>query len=59
MVDTEKVKNGLRCCSISMEDDNPFGKCIDCPYNDVSIIVDDCRAVLSREALEVIEEAGK
>ena len=54
MADLEKVKKGLECCHVSMGDDDPFGKCKDCPYNDESIYVEDCRAILSRDALEVI-----
>jgi len=57
MIDKAKVKAGLSCCMVSMNDEDPFGKCADCPYNDESIYVDDCRAVLSRDDLEVIESA--
>ena len=51
----EKVKKGLKCCMANTPDD-PFQKCDECPYNEISIAVEDCRAVLSREALEVITE---
>ena len=54
MADREKVITGLQCCQVSMGDDDPFGKCINCPYNDESIYVEDCRAVLCQDALEVI-----
>lgn len=54
MADREKVITALQCCQVSMGDDDPFGKCKDCPYNDESIYVEECRAVLSRDALEVI-----
>lgn len=46
----EKVKKGLKCCMANTPDD-PFQKCEECPYNEISIAVEDCRAVLSREAL--------
>ena len=51
----EKVKKGLKCCMANTPDD-PFQKCEECPYNEISIAVEDCRAVLSRESLEVITE---
>lgn len=54
MADIEKVKYGLECCMACTSDD-PFSRCEECPYNDVSIAVQDCRAVLSMEALEVIK----
>ena len=57
MADLEKVKKGLECCAKSMSDEDPFAKCLECPYNDESIFTDDCRAVLSKDALEVIEHA--
>jgi len=56
MADIEKVKKGLACCQISMGEEDPYSKCVhECPYHDESIYVEDCRAVLCREALEVIE----
>jgi len=58
-MDVEKVKKALECCQVSMSDSDPFGKCIDCPYNDESIFVEDCRAILSRDALEVIVNVSK
>ena len=54
MADIEKVIEGLECCKENKED-NPFPKCGDCPYNEISLFVDDCRAVLSADALEVIK----
>lgn len=57
MADLEKVKKGLECCEKSMSDEDPFARCRECPYNDESIFTDDCRAVLSKDALEVIENA--
>ena len=55
MIDREKVKKGLECCKASMNDD-PFQRCSECPYNDISISVQDCRAVLSADALELLKE---
>jgi len=54
MADLEKVKKGLECCEKSMSDDDPFSKCLECPYNDDSIFTDDCLAVLCKDTLEVI-----
>ena len=51
-----RVETGLECCQVSMGDDEPFGKCGVCPYRDDGINVEDCRAVLCREALEVIRD---
>jgi len=51
----KRVKKGLECCMACSSDD-PFERCEECPYNEISIEVEDCRAVLSREALEVITE---
>ena len=56
MQDLEKVKTGLQCCQVSMGDEEPFAKCSVCPFNTDGIAVEDCRAVLSREALAVIEK---
>ena len=50
-----KVKKGLECCMACTPDD-PFQKCVECPYSGISMAVEECRAVLSREALEVITE---
>ena len=55
MIDREKVKKGLECCKASMNDD-PFQRCSECPYNDISISVQECRAVLSADALELLKE---
>lgn len=55
MVDAEKVIKGLECCKECTQDD-PFQLCDECPYNDISIVVQDCRAVLSAEALELLKE---
>ena len=54
-IDREKVKKGLECCKASTNDD-PFRQCSECPYNDISISVQDCRAVLSADALELLRE---
>ena len=53
MDDLEKIAKGLECCAESTNDD-PFQRCDECPYNDISISVQDCRAVLSRDALDLI-----
>ena len=55
MIDREKVKKGLKCCKASTNDD-PFQRCSECPYNDISISVQDCRAVLSEDALRLLKE---
>lgn len=55
MIDREKVKKGLECCKASTSDD-PFRQCSECPYNDISISVQECRAVLSADALELLKE---
>ena len=51
----DKVVEGLKCCQVSMSDENPFGKCADCPYDAVSVSVQDCRSKLSADCLELIE----
>ena len=51
----EKVKKGLDCCR-ACTDMEPFQKCEECPYNEISFSVQDCRGVLSNDALEVILE---
>ena len=51
----EKVRKGLECCMACTSDD-PFARCEECPYNEVSIAVQDCRAVLSMEALEILKK---
>jgi len=53
MTDREKVTKGLRCCMNSTVED-PFHMCQECPYNEVSVAVQDCRALLSAEALELL-----
>jgi hypothetical protein len=55
MADMEKVKKGLECCMKSTED-NPFAECEHCPYNEISIAVQECRAVLSADALALLKE---
>ena len=50
----QKVMDGLECCRKSTNED-PFQKCSECPYNDISISVQDCRAVLCEDALEVLK----
>ena len=50
-----KVITGLECCRKSTNQD-PFQECKKCPYNEISISVQDCRAVLSADALELLKE---
>ena len=59
MVEIEKVMQGLACCQISMGDEKPYFKCDACPYNDISIVVEDCRKQLSQDALQTIEQLVK
>ena len=55
MIDREKVKKGLECCK-ARTDEDPFPGCSECPYNYISISVQDCRSVLSADALELLKE---
>ena len=54
-MDMEKVLKGLECCIKSTWDD-PFAECEHCPYNEISIYVQECRAVLSADALTLLKE---
>ena len=54
MADREKTMKGLECCQISMHDEEPFEKCHECPYNEISVYVQECRSALCRDALELI-----
>ena len=54
MTDREKVIKGLECCKESTEDD-PFQMCGECPYGDISLFVQDCRAILSEDALKLLK----
>ena len=54
MADREKVMQGLRCCMNSTVED-PFHMCQECPYNKVSVVAQDCRALLFAEALELLK----
>lgn len=51
----EKVIKGNVCCMASTGED-PFHSCDECPYNNVSVVMQDCRSVLCRETLEVLME---
>lgn len=53
MHDMEKVIIGLQCCRDSMND-NPYGRCGECPYNEVSLSVQECRSVLCADALAIL-----
>ncbi len=55
MSDREKVLRGLACCQVSMSDEDPFSKCGICPYDEISVTVQDCRSVLCKDALELLE----
>ena len=54
MAEIEKTKKGLECCQISMHDEEPFEKCQECPYNEISVYVQECRSALCMDALELI-----
>lgn len=55
MTDREKVINGLECCQKATAVDPEFS-CEDCPYNEISVCVQDCRSVLCADALELLKE---
>lgn len=55
MIDADNIKQGLRCC-IASTSDNPFSRCEECPYDELSVSMQECRSVLSTDALELIEE---
>lgn len=50
-----KVMQGLECCKASTNL-NPFQWCYKCPYNEVSVSVQECREVLFADALELLKE---
>ena len=52
----EDVLKGLECCQVSMSEEDPFTKCEECPYNDLSVYVQDCRSHLCKDALELMKE---
>ena len=52
-IDIEKVKKGLRYCQVDENDD--LEECAKCSYNEISLIVQECRTQMDRDALEVIE----
>ena len=52
MKDKEKIISGLECCMKNTSQD-PFESCRKCPY-DVSISVQECVALLCKDALELI-----
>ena len=54
----EKVQKGLACCKVSIGNSDPFEKCKECPYNGISIDVEDCRSVLCADALIFLGPAG-
>ena len=55
MASLEKTLKGLECCKkLSAED--PFSGCDDCPYNEISVAVEECREALSADALKLLKE---
>ena len=54
MMTIDKVINGLDCCK-ECTNEEPFQKCNECQYN-TTVSVQECRAVLSKDALELIKE---
>ena len=55
MTALEKVRKGLECCRDSMSDKKPFERCKECPYDNISIVVQDCRSVLCADALDLLK----
>jgi hypothetical protein len=53
-VNIEKLKNGLMCCQVDKWGD--LENCGECPYNEVSICVQECRTAMSRDVLELIRQ---
>ena len=53
MKDKEKVMAGLMWCS-QCTNEEPFKGCEKCPYNEVSISMQECRSVLCDDAFDVI-----
>ena len=49
-----KVRKGLECCA-RCTNDNPFDGCDECPYNEISVSVQECRSVLCMNALEMMK----
>ena len=54
MIDLEKLKKGAQCCQA--EKDGDLEHCEDCPYNEVSICVQECRTAMNRDVLELIAQ---
>ena len=53
-MDLDKVLKGLRCCQVDKDGD--LEMCERCPYNKISIVVQECRTELCKDALDVISE---
>lgn len=53
MIDIGKLKKGAQCCQAEKYGD--LEHCDDCPYNEVSICVQECRTAMNRDVLELIE----
>lgn len=54
MADLDKVMDGLNRCAVSMRYEDAFEGCKGCPYDSISIVVQDCRSVLCQDAMDVI-----
>lgn len=54
-VNKSDVLKGLECCT-KLTSDDPFLGCNDCPYNQISVNVEDCRAALSEDALKLLKK---
>ena len=53
MTDREMIIKGLECCQVIGID---LSSCDQCPYNSISINVADCRGVLCKDTLELLNE---
>lgn len=55
---TEKitVKEGLKCCKVSMAKKTYMEKCRECPYYGISNWTNDCVSELASQALELLEK---
>lgn len=51
----DRVMKGQSCCMACTNED-PFHSCKECPYDTISVSMQDCRAVLCKETLEVLME---
>ena len=49
----EKVLKGLQCCQVNENGD--LESCPECPYNEVSMFVEECRTKMCRDALKLLK----